>query len=249
MPVDLSKLPPELVDMRKHADVSIAKAGLTGSTAKVALCIDHSGSMDNLYSSGVVQAISEKILVLASAFDDDGDIDMFGFSTNGYELDSLDLSNYAGGIDRLFKHQAWGSTNYAGAMELVRKHYTEEKSIFPAYVLFVTDGEPDSEAAAISQLGASKSENIFWQMVGISGNLKVRKSDFRFLDSLARREHALDHVGFIALGAQSSGQPARHRLFGHRTPASSTTLFSLEDAALYDALVGSGYAAWRQQSA
>ena len=48
--------------------------------AQVGLTIDVSGSMQDLYQSGIVQAAIERVLPVALYFDDDGTIDAWVFS-------------------------------------------------------------------------------------------------------------------------------------------------------------------------
>lgn len=167
---------PELVSLVKQAQVSLEKAALTGQKAKVALCLDHSGSMRGLYKSGWVQALAERVLALGALFDDDGDIEVFLFDSSAKYAGSLDLKDYRGGVDRMTRGRSMGTTDYAGAMKAVREHYGPKRGIFgkrggpmevPVYVLFVTDGRPDSKTAATKELVEASKEGIFWQFVGL----------------------------------------------------------------------------------
>ena len=65
MAISLKKIEqeaPKLIDLVKKADISLVKANLTNHKAKVALCLDISGSMFSLYSSGKIQRLAEKVL-------------------------------------------------------------------------------------------------------------------------------------------------------------------------------------------
>lgn len=247
MGISMTKLEqkaPELVDMRKAVNISLEKAGLANTTAKVALCIDRSGSMQSLYSSGAVQRVAESTLALASAFDDDGDIDMFSFDHAGRYLGTLDLSNYHGGVDRLYGHLGWGSTNYADAIRQVSDHYADEGSEFPAYVLFLTDGQPDSVPAADQALQGVRTDKIFWQFVGVGPNERITKADFPYLNGLR-----VPHAGFIAVGTRTvehSSTSARRGMFrrGSSTVVTHETELAVADDVLYDSLLQSGYSRW-----
>ena len=72
---------PELVSLAKKAQFNLSKHGLDDARAKVALCLDHSGSMRQAYASGQVQALAERVLALATQLDDDGAVDVFFFGT------------------------------------------------------------------------------------------------------------------------------------------------------------------------
>ena len=58
---NLEKEAPKLLDLSKKAAISLEKHGLSEHRAKVALCLDISISMNNLYTSGLVQAFVELI--------------------------------------------------------------------------------------------------------------------------------------------------------------------------------------------
>ena len=197
----LARTAPGLVNLAKGAQVNLTKRGLAGHRAKVALCLDHSGSMRKLYKQGVVQALAERVLALATQIDDDGAIDVFAFGAEGSYLGELTVADFAGGVDRLIRDMRYGTTNYAAVMELVRAHYrsgglspspaashsaTPESQLgrqvsviaghvltrpaeLPAYVMFVTDGAPDSRSKAARQIVEASREGIFWQFMGVGG--------------------------------------------------------------------------------
>lgn len=195
MPVSMSKIEqqaPELVSLVKSAQVNLNKSGLGAQRAKVALALDFSGSMRSLYRDGTVQRLAEQILALGTQFDDDGAIDLFIFHGDAEYLGELTIDNFRGAIDRLTAGKHMGSTNYAAVMRLIRKHYAGEskKSLFgrakpaqpaeqPAYVMFITDGQPDSRTEATRELvEASSQTGIFYQFMGLG------KNDFRYLERL-----------------------------------------------------------------
>lgn len=184
----IEELAPGLVPTARTAIDVIAERGLTGQPAKVAVCLDYSISMQGLYASGVVQEITERALALGTQFDDDGDIDVYAFESRAHYLGTLNLTNYRGGVDRLLKGRSMGSTDYAGAMRLVRSKSVARKGLFsrkaataalPTYVLFVTDGEPNSRPDAVRELTEASREPIFWQFLGLG-----TKNQLKFLTEL-----------------------------------------------------------------
>lgn len=209
MPISLEKLAtqaPTLVSLAKEARTSLDSHGLDGHRAKVALCLDYSGSMQGLYRSGEVQALAERVLALATQIDDDGAIDVFAFESRAHYLGELTITDFAGGVDRLTRSLRWGSTDYAGALSLVRSHYAPASGggmlsrfrkapaadRLPAYVMFVTDGAPDSRAAAAREVTAASGDPLFWQFLGIGAG----PFDFlRHLDDLDGRQ--VDNCGFF----------------------------------------------------
>ncbi|MGQ0616577.1 MAG: VWA domain-containing protein [Acidimicrobiia bacterium] len=174
----LAGQPPAMVDLVKRAGVSLEKKGLADHRARVALCLDISGSMHQLYSSGKVQQLCERVLALAVHFDDDGACDVFTFGTGGYDEGPLDLANHTGWIDKLLRRRKLeGGTSYGKAMKLLRQHYFPDAGgdarsapyadTLPVYVMFVTDGHTSDEAATRKQVQWSSYEPLFWQFMAI----------------------------------------------------------------------------------
>ena len=79
------------------------KNGLEDHRAKVALCLDISISMTNLYSSGLIQSFVEKILALGCRLDDDGAIDIFLFGAEGYQPDPVSYKDFNGYVNKMVK--------------------------------------------------------------------------------------------------------------------------------------------------
>ena len=183
----LAKEAPKLLDLSKKAAISLEKKGLGDHRAKVALCLDISGSMSSMYSSGVVQEFVERILALGCRLDDDGSIDVFLFGVNGHQPAPITTKDFNGYIKRmLVQHPLEGDTKYATAIELVRKFYTDYKyeraeplkMDTPVYVMFLTDGQPSDKAQATRALKNASFEPIFWQFMGVGG------ADFSYLEKL-----------------------------------------------------------------
>lgn len=170
---------PELLSLTKTAAVSLDKRGLGEHTARVALCLDISGSMHALYSSGKIQQLAERILALGLRFDDDGQVDVFLFGKQAHAAGSLELSNHATYVPDLMRRvRLEGATYYGRAMQLIRQHYFGTADLrfapfgqeLPVYVMFVTDGRTMDEAYTRDQLIASSYEPLFWQFLAIGNS-------------------------------------------------------------------------------
>lgn len=181
---------PQLVSLIKKAQISLEKKGLGEHRAKVCLCLDISGSMSSLYSSGKIQAFVERIVALACRFDDDGEVDVFLFGERSQRAPVITLRNYQQYIGHLIEHfPLEGGTDYAPAMKLIRQHYLQDDSDRkspinapaeqPVYVMFVTDGATSNRKAAENQMLYASYQPIFWQFMGIG-----RDGSFEFLDKL-----------------------------------------------------------------
>ncbi|WP_052433113.1 VWA domain-containing protein [Streptacidiphilus carbonis] len=170
-----------LLDLTKRAAVTLEKRGLSEHTARVALCLDISGSMGGLYRSGKVQSLVERVLALGLRFDDNAQVDVFLFGARGHEAGSVGMDSYQGWTDRML--QQWrleGGTDYAAAMHLIRQQYFGSADLRngpisdrqPVYVMFVTDGHTTSEAATKAHVLSSSYEPLFWQFMGIGRSSK-----------------------------------------------------------------------------
>ena len=170
-----------LLDLTKRAAISLEKRGLGEHTARVALCLDISGSMSGLYRSGKVQGLVERVLALGLRFDDNAEVDVFLFGARAHEGGTVGLDSYQGWTTRMLSQtQLEGGTDYAKAMKLIRQEYfgTSElryQPLFdqqPVYVMFVTDGRTSSEQETRDQVTASSYEPLFWQFMGLGRSPK-----------------------------------------------------------------------------
>ncbi len=205
----------DIVSLVKAAGVSLEKHGLTGQRAAVYLVLDHSGSMAPYYASGDVQRLAEQALGLSANVDDDGTVPLVMFGSDAGPVVDLDLTDYAGTVERQHQRTRWGSTNYVAAMDAVVRHYEASGADVPALVIFQTDGDPDSPDDTSWALLRASSKPIFWAFVGFGGHVSFLEQ----LDTMAGR---------VVDNASS---------FHAATPR------TVSDAALYDGITGE-YARW-----
>jgi hypothetical protein len=69
-----------IIDLTKKSLVQLEKKNLLGVTARVALVLDASGSMDGQYRRGDVQKVVNRLMPLAIHFDDDGSFECWAFA-------------------------------------------------------------------------------------------------------------------------------------------------------------------------
>lgn len=182
-----------MISLVKSAGVSLEKKGLGEHTARVAFCIDISGSMSRRYSKGLVQKLAERVLALGLRFDDDGEVDVFLFGKQVHKPAGMTLNGYQQYIaDMLRQHPLEYDTKYGAAITEIRKHYFGEAGervevrpdSVPVYVMFLTDGAPSDKAVATRQIRSASYEPIFWQFMGIGDD---RFEYLQRLDDLDRR--------------------------------------------------------------
>ncbi len=165
---------PKLVNLAKKATISLEKRQLQQLTAKVALVLDASGSMNRQYKQGRVQEVVNRLLPLAVSFDDDQALDCWAFARDPQYLGEIGLSNYEGFIDNA--HGGWRKwalgprvNNEAEVMKAVTEFYQKDGLDVPIYVLFISDGGVSDNRAITRVMTEAAKLPIFWQFVGLGG--------------------------------------------------------------------------------
>lgn len=195
------------LDLRKQKVLDLKKSiGLENQKAQVVLALDYSGSMSNLYTTGQVQDLVERILPLGMAFDDNGEVDFYIFQNSHTKLpENLTVANVPGYINaKVYKKFPMGGTSYAPIIKAITKDFAKKggflgtggykKMDLPVYVIFVTDGENDDKIEAEAAITESSKAGIFFQFVGIGSE------NFRFLkklDSMPGRN--IDNANFFSV--------------------------------------------------
>ena len=206
-PIAQNTAPVMKIDMSKHAEnlntvlIDMSKSGKTNMTnhvARVAVAMDYSGSMGNMFANGSVQDVITRLLPIALKFDDNGELESWLFS-EGYErMTPVTASNYENYVkDVMLQARMYmGGTSYAPALKDIVKYYKDKHpSTTPAFVMFITDGDNWDESATNTIIRELSNYNMFVQFVGIGNG-----SDFNYLrelDNLSGRKH--DNTGFIAV--------------------------------------------------
>jgi len=223
MAISLEKIEqkaPSLINLAKTADQSISKVNLTKHRAKVALCLDISGSMYDLYDSGKIQQCAERILALGCRFDDDGAIEIFLFGQRAHHAGEMTLENFGSCITQLRQRYRFeGATNYGEAIAAIQNFYFPRPQApqpgflqrlvggqpnapapepiaaqEPVYVMFVTDGAATDAAKAQTELTLASYAPIFWQFMAIGSG------EFPFLERLDELPgRFIDNANFFAV--------------------------------------------------
>ncbi|ANY65324.1 hypothetical protein BBD42_01640 [Paenibacillus sp. BIHB 4019] len=221
MSIDLRKQAEDnLIDLKKKATISLTKRGLGGQVARVAAVFDISGSMTNLYRSGIIQKTAERALALAMNFDDNGAADVFAFGLSNHEIGEIYQANFYQFVEREItsKHKLEMGTQYAGVMKQIADFYypgalkltrkggflglggrteyeidaSKIKNDPPVYVLFFTDGDNSDKEETRELIRGLSRLGIFFQFVGI-GNER-----FYFLDELDNLDgRYIDNANFL----------------------------------------------------
>lgn len=204
-PVTQSAAPVMKIDMSKHAEnlntvlIDMSKSGKTNMsnhTARVALAMDYSGSMSDMFRNGSVQDVVTRLLPIALKFDDNGELESWLFSNGQERLEPVTASNYERYVKNVMMHARMnmGGTEYAPVLKDIVKCYKNSSNI-PAFVMFITDGDNWDAYETDAIIRELSNYNMFVQFVGIGTG-----TDFAYLkklDNLSGRKH--DNTGFIAV--------------------------------------------------
>ncbi len=85
---------------KKTAKLVLEKKNLKGVVARVGIVLDISGSMRKLYRQGVVQEAVERVLAVASQFDDDGALDVWVYDNEFSRLPAVTEKDFVGYVER-----------------------------------------------------------------------------------------------------------------------------------------------------
>lgn len=184
---------------KQTAKIVLEKKQLTGVVARVGLVLDISGSMRKLYKEGVVQEAVERVLAVASQFDDDGAMDVWVYDNEFSRLPAATEKNLAGYVDNYVLNannvHKFGRNDEPQVMEdVIRKYTKEDRETTPAFIVFLNDGgcKPGIKKFVVD----SATQPIFWQFVGIgNGNFDT----LRKLDTMEGR--LVDNANFFHLQA------------------------------------------------
>ncbi len=163
--------------------------------ARVGLVLDISGSMRSLYKNGTVQKVVERILAVASQFDDDGSLDVWVYDNEYSRLKpvtELDFTDYVNTyiLNNPLIHK-FGRNDEPPVMEdVIAKYTVDDRSPDPAFIVFINDG--GCKRTIKKPIVSSSDKAIFWQFVGIgNSNFEV----FEKLDTMEGRY--VDNANFF----------------------------------------------------
>lgn len=195
-----------VIDMSKSAEnlnnvlIDMSKGGkidMTKHVARVALAMDYSGSMSNLFANGSIQDVITRLLPIALKFDDNGELESWLFSDNKERLDAVTINNYKNYVKKVMMNarMTMGGTNYAPVLKDIVKYYKDvEPSEIPVFIIFITDGENWDTEQTNRIVKELSNYNMFVQFIGIGNeNFKYLKS----LDDMRGRKY--DNTGFTAV--------------------------------------------------
>ncbi|MDN4601403.1 VWA domain-containing protein [Paenibacillus sp. F6_3S_P_1C] len=183
--------------LKRKVTLSLEKKKLAPIQARVAVVFDASGSMYSLYRKGIVQQAFERILAIASAFDDNGELDVWFFAKDFLRAPSVTARDFENYIDRTYTLGSKGGTNNEPPVmeDVIRKYTIEEPNVrIPTYIIFFSDGGVSQKGKIMRLITESSYKNLFWQFVGLG---KANYGILEKLDDMSGR--FIDNANFFAL--------------------------------------------------
>ncbi|MBR2743885.1 MAG: VWA domain-containing protein [Clostridia bacterium] len=193
--VDLKKsqdaLDGHIVRLQKEKGVDLTK-----HRARVFVALDISGSMSTLFQNGSVQSTLTRLLPIALKFDDNGELEVFVFNHDCTQMPAMNIHNYKSYVQDVIIRNGYGpsgGTSYAPVIRQTMKAY-DDGSPYPAFGIFITDGENSDPQNTDEEVRKSSKKKIFYQFVGI-GNEYFRY--LQKLDDLDGRD--ADNTAFVKI--------------------------------------------------
>lgn len=193
----LQKEAPQLLSLAKKLSTTLENKNLEEEYVKVSLVMDASGSMAFAYAEGKVQAVLDRMVLLAASMDDDGELETWFYASKFAKYPDISIGNVASYlanyIKKSFMSVAKGlgiNNNEPIVMRDVIKRYDGIKK--PVLIIFITDGGIYKTNEIKDILIKTSNMPIFWQFVGLAGK------DYGVLEELdSMKGRAVDNAGFF----------------------------------------------------
>lgn len=178
---------PHLLPLRQQADAALAATPLyPHHEADLVLALSAASSMTFWYETGAVQALAERVLAFASAWNPDGEVDVFFLGEQAWHGGTLTLKRHRGAIGRFRHMRELPFTEWGRGLAQIRRHRRGHRLLGhdrwperPTFVLVVTDADPSDARYAARQVLDSCLEPVWWECFGIPWGER-----FGFLEAL-----------------------------------------------------------------
>jgi len=227
-------------DKAATATISLEKKGITKvPPLRVVADYDVSGSMTNLYRTGVVQKAADQVLGIGFKFDDDGQVDTFIFDSRCAYVGTAEADDYGSFVaDTILSRQdLWSSTNYGlclqANMDFLFGGGVKSTITVPGKKGLFGMGKPTQKTETFKSTGKDPALVLFFT----DGN--PDRGD-RAAEVIGKAERDGTPVYFNLIGVGANEFLALRKLADDFDNCGFVSLrdFNMTDAALYDALLG-----------
>ena len=217
-----------ILDLNKKIELSLEKAGVVNvPKLEVRLAVDESGSMQDEYAAGLVDAIIDRFIVAAMKFDDNQSLDVAFFSNGLRDAPAALAEDVGSYLRRKGGRHNWGGTNYAPIIEHFETRVAPPKkglfgigggqpegtSKYRGYCAVITDGDNSDKSYFERQLNAT-SGDTYYEFIAIGTDI---------------------HPGYLTAIAE------RYKNVGFTHIVSPRTI---TDQEFYDALINTKFVEW-----
>lgn len=170
---------------------------LSQLVVRVAVVMDHSGSMESEYDNGTVQKVLNLFFPFAILLDDNKSMEIFLFDDICRRInENMNMQNYSDYVRKyIYRKYPYGGTVYSSAIRETDCFYNDQESqTIPTLVFFITDGGnfKSDEKRCDDEIINSSEHGIFYMCVGVGNNSFTY---LRHLDDLKGRKR--DNTGFM----------------------------------------------------
>lgn len=223
-----NNVPPAEAERIAIQQATAAEEGFKTQKARVTVVFDNSGSFDDEYQNGTLNEVMTRFAGIARTFDDDGSLDCYIFDDKYEKLGDVTPENCFTFVDQHILPKRRGGTAYAPVINAIVRDMggrKGEKAKTPVFVLFVTDGDNQSEGSSDAEklrvagkaITEASEYPIFFCFLGVDNrykkpnggimDAKIANGFFKTLaglDTLTGRK--LDNASFFALeGTEAFG--------------------------------------------
>lgn len=179
----------DILDLTKKLELNLAKAQIFDiPKMDTKLAVDKSGSMSDEFACGWVDKTIDLFIAAALKFDDNGRLEM-GFFNTSFESTPDGVKDNAGGYTRAYGIRADGGTCYSPAIQALANKPSvvsqakgflgklfggkeEAAPVKPAYIGFITDGDPQDFLEFERSLDQMDKRN-YVQLIAIGNQVNV----------------------------------------------------------------------------
>lgn len=217
-----------VLDLNKKIELSLEKAGIVNvPSLEVRLAVDESGSMQDEYAAGLVDAIINRFIVAAMKFDDNQSLDVAFFNDRIREAPAALPEDVGSYLSKKFPNRRWGGTSYA---PIIRQFETrvaapkkglfglgggqaEGTSKYRGYCATITDGDNSDKSDFERELSKTSGDTYF-EFIAIGTDIHPA-----YLTRIAEK---YKNVGFTHIKSPKT----------------------ISDQEFYDALINTKFVAW-----
>ncbi len=241
-----------LIDLGKKVEIVLRKRGAEGLKGRVGFAMDVSGSMEDEYESGLMDAVATRIFALSARVDDDGSMDAWTFDNVVSALPPATVGTIDGYVKRniLDNHMIskWHGTSYEPPLAAALAKWfppAREATTTKGFLGFGRKSNNDAVTAEQSAALASQPSLLVFLTDGDSDDRDKARQALE-----AARAHPI-YISFVGVGTDTDFRWIRE--MGEAYPnvgfVPLPSLRGVDDERLYEGLVSQEMADWFRRDA